>query len=61
MRNPVGKNGQLTSAGPGNSDVDKFPTWFATYDTVVVSRDEKGAKKPGVVILSGNLPHSQSG
>jgi hypothetical protein len=56
----VGQDGKLTAAGPGNADVDRFPTWFATYDNVVVTRDAKGARKPGTVILSGDLPHSAS-
>src|SRR3954471_10742805 len=58
IREPVGSNGQLLSAGPGNADVDKFPTWYSTYDNVLVTLDPKGAKKPGQVILKGNLPHS---
>jgi hypothetical protein len=56
---PVGKNGQLTTAGPRNEDVSKFPQWFVTYDSVLVSEDASpSAKKPGKVVLSGALPHS---
>jgi hypothetical protein len=62
IRQPVGSDGQLLSAGPGNADVDKFPSWYATYDNVLVTLDPKGSKKPGQVILKGDLPHaSQSG
>jgi len=56
VKDPVSESGELTSAGPGNDDVDEFPEWFATYDTVLVTRDDEGAKEPGVVILSGDLP-----
>jgi hypothetical protein len=56
---PVGSNGQLLSAGPGNADVAKFPDWYATYDSVLVTLDAKGSKKPGEDILKGDLPHSQ--
>ena len=54
-------NGELTTAGPGNANVDKFPEWFQTYDAVVVTLDEPNAKEPGKVILKGDLPHSQQG
>ena len=58
-QNPVGTDRTLTTAGPRNEDVGKFPQWFATYDTVIVSRDASPtAKKPGIVILSGDLPHA---
>ena len=58
-QNPVGTDRTLTTAGPRNADVGKFPKWFATYDNVVVSRDASPtAKKPGIVILSGDLPHA---
>ena len=58
-QNPVGSDRTLTTAGPRNQDVDKFPEWFASYDTVVVSLDSSPtAKKPGTVILSGELPRS---
>jgi hypothetical protein len=55
---PVGENGELASAGPSNADVDKFPQWFAEYDTILVTLDGKGAKEPGKVILSGDLPNA---
>jgi hypothetical protein len=61
VKDPVGEKGELTSAGPGNDDVDEFPQWFATYDTILVTLDGKNAKEPGKVILSGDLPHSQTG
>ena len=37
VKDPVGESGELTSAGPGNDDVDEFPQWFATYDTILVT------------------------
>lgn len=58
VKDPVGSSGELTSAGPGNDDVDEFPQWFATYDTILVTQDDEGAKEPGKVILSGDLPHA---
>jgi hypothetical protein len=58
-QSPVGKDKTLTTAGPRNEDVKKFPQWFATYDTVLVTQDSSpGAEKPGKVILSGDLPHA---
>ena len=54
---PGRENGELTSAGPGNDDVDEFPQWFTDYDTILVTLDDKGAKEPGKVILSGDLPN----
>jgi Sigma-70, region 4 len=61
VKDPVGEKGELTSAGPSNGDVDKFPQWFATYDTILVTLDAKNAKEPGKVILSGDLPRSSTG
>jgi hypothetical protein len=58
VKDPVGTSGELTSAGPSNADVDRFPQWFAEYDTILVTLDGKGAKKPGKVILSGDLPNA---
>lgn len=52
----VGENGQLTAAGPGNDDTDQFPEWLTTYDSMAITLDEKGAKEPGKVILTGPLP-----
>ena len=58
-QNPVGSDRTLTTAGPRNEDVSKFPEWFSTYDSVVVTLDSSPtAKKPGTVILSGDLPHA---
>jgi hypothetical protein len=58
-QSPVGKDRTLTTAGPRNEDVKKFPQWFATYDNVLVTLDSSPtAKQPGKVILSGNLPHA---
>ena len=58
VKDPVAKNGELTSAGPGNDDVDEFPQWFTQYNTILVTLDEEGAKEPGKVILSGDLPNA---
>jgi hypothetical protein len=56
-QSPVGKDGTLTTAGPRNEDVAKFPQWFVSYDNVLVTRDSSpSAKQPGRVILSGDLP-----
>jgi hypothetical protein len=55
---PVTEAGELTAAGPSNADVDKFPQWFTEYDSILVTLDGKGAKEPGKVILSGDLPHA---
>jgi len=58
-QDPVGSDRTLTTAGPRNEDVAKFPEWFASYDTVIVTLDSSPtAKKPGTVILSGDLPHA---
>jgi hypothetical protein len=56
VQQPVGENGELTSSGPSNADVDEFPQWFVDYDTILVTLDDKGAKEPGKVVLSGDLP-----
>jgi hypothetical protein len=56
---PVGKNGQLGTTGPRQEDLDKFPQWLSRYKQVVVSRERDGkAKKPGPIVLRGNLPSS---
>ena len=47
VKDPVGENGELTSAGPSNADVDEFPQWFADYDTILVTLDAKGAERAG--------------
>jgi hypothetical protein len=55
----VGSDGTLTTAGPRNEDVKKFPQWFATYDHVLVTQDSSPtASKPGKVVLSGDLPNA---
>jgi hypothetical protein len=61
VANPVGKDGELTTAGPSDKDLEQFPQWFATYENVIVTRDEKGAREPGVVLLSGDLPSAANG
>ncbi len=56
LAKPVGQNGQLASSGPGEDNIDDFPTWFQSYETAVITQDEPGAKQPGRVIVSGALP-----
>ena len=56
LAKPVGQNGQLASSGPGEDNIDDFPTWFQSYETAVITQDEPGAKEPGRVIVSGALP-----
>ena len=58
VKDAVKQDGKLTAAGPGARDVKSFPTWYTTYDNLLVTLDPKGAKQPGRVILSGALPHS---
>jgi hypothetical protein len=58
VKDAVKADGKLTAAGPGARDVKSFPTWFTTYDNLLVTLDPKGSKKPGRVILSGDLPKS---
>ena len=53
LAQPVGENGQLASSGPSEDNIDDFPTWFQSYETAVITQDEKGAKEPGRVIVSG--------
>ncbi len=60
LRDQVGKDGVLATGGPQPKDIDRFPTWFATYDTVLITRDGRALhpRKHGQVILSGDLPHA---
>jgi hypothetical protein len=54
---PVGEDGILTTGGPQERDVDKFPSWFATYDRVLITRETNAkAKQPGPAVLEGTLP-----
>jgi hypothetical protein len=53
---PVGDNGVLTTGGPQKGDEDEFPRWFASYDTVLVTRETGKASKPGKIVLQGTLP-----
>jgi len=54
---PVGQDGILTTGGPQQGDEDRFPTWFATYEKVLVTRETDGeAKRPGPAVLEGTLP-----
>jgi Sigma-70, region 4 len=54
---PVGEDGILTTGGPQESDVDKFPTWFATYDKILITRETSAkARRPGPAVLEGTLP-----
>ena len=36
---PVGEDGVLTTGGPQQGDEDEFPSWFATYDKVLITRE----------------------
>jgi len=56
LAKPVAQNGQLASSGPGEDNIDDFPTWFQSYETALITQDEPGAKEPGRVIVSGALP-----
>jgi hypothetical protein len=54
---PVGEDGILTTGGPQESDVDKFPNWFATYEKILITRETNAtAKRPGPAVLEGTLP-----
>ena len=54
---PVGQDGILTTGGPQQGDEDEFPTWFATYDKVLITREtDAKAKRPGPAVLEGALP-----
>ena len=53
----VGEDGVLTTGGPQQGDVDRFPLWFATYDKVLVTRETKAnGRRPGEIVLEGTLP-----
>lgn len=56
VRDAVGENGQLTAAGPGNDQTDEFPQWLQSFQRIAVTLDDKRAKEPGKVVLSGALP-----
>jgi len=54
---PVREDGILTTGGPQQGDEDDFPTWFATYDKVLVTREtDAKTKTPGPTVLEGTLP-----
>jgi hypothetical protein len=53
---PVGDTGVLTTGGPQKGDEDEFPSWFSTYEKVLVTRETRKTSKPGKVILQGTLP-----
>jgi len=52
----VGKDGVLTTAGPQKQDEDAFPSWFATYEKVLITRETSKSSKPGPAVLEGTLP-----
>jgi hypothetical protein len=53
----VGENGVLTTGGPTEDDLERFPRWFASYDFVVVTREsDADARRPGRAVLRGTLP-----
>jgi Anti-sigma-K factor rskA/Sigma-70, region 4 len=53
----VGEDGVLTTGGPQQGDEDRFPRWFATYETVLVTREaDAQATEPGEAVLEGTLP-----
>jgi hypothetical protein len=55
--NPVGADGKLGIQGPSDKDRAGFPKLYATYRTVVVSRETtETAKRPTNVVLTGRLP-----
>ena len=55
--NPVGANGQLGIQGPSQKDLSAFPQLYATYDSVVVSRETRDdGEQPAQIVLSGKLP-----
>ena len=54
---PVGEEGILTTGGPQQADIDRFPSWFATYDKVLVTREtDADARRPGPAVMEGTLP-----
>jgi hypothetical protein len=54
---PVGQDGILTTGGPQQGDEDEFPTWFATYQKVLITREtDAEARRPGPAVLEGALP-----
>jgi hypothetical protein len=53
----VGKDGVLTTGGPQKRDESAFPSWFATYDKVLITREtDAKSTKPGPAVLAGTLP-----
>jgi hypothetical protein len=53
----VGKDGVLTTGGPQKGDENQFPTWFSTYDKILITRETSAqATKPGPAVLEGTLP-----
>ncbi len=58
----MGEDAALTTGGPLEKDLDRFPRWFATYDAVLVTRETRAdARRPGEVVLRGDLPHAAAG
>jgi hypothetical protein len=54
-------NGVLTVGGPTKADENAFPSWFATYDKVLITRETSGKpKQPGPIVVQGTLPHGKT-
>jgi hypothetical protein len=54
-------NGVLTVGGPTKADERAFPSWFATYDKVLITRETSGKpKQPGPIVVQGTLPHGKT-
>jgi len=57
---PVGEDGALGIQGPSQKDLARFPKLYATYESVVVSRESTGdTTRPSNVVLTGRLPRGR--
>ncbi len=58
VKDPVGEERRADVRGPGQRRRRRVPAVVhASYDTILVTLDDEGAKEPGKVILSGDLPN----